>query len=103
MNHAPLTGQPVRPEHPMNRLMRRLLIDDNNCWVYRGYLVSGYGQVSTGSAVNKTRKVEYVHRVVYTNIVGEIPSGLEIDHLCRNRAYRLSREKGMQAVSKDIR
>ena len=27
-----------------------------------------------------------VHRIVYEAIIGPIPSGLEIDHLCRNRA-----------------
>lgn len=26
------------------------------------------------------------HRLVYVEIVGEIPSGMELDHLCRNRA-----------------
>lgn len=26
------------------------------------------------------------HRVVYTLVVGEIPDGFHVDHLCRNRA-----------------
>jgi hypothetical protein len=28
----------------------------------------------------------YAHRLIYEKLVGPIPSGLEIDHLCRNRA-----------------
>jgi hypothetical protein len=28
----------------------------------------------------------YAHRVAYIETYGEIPNGLEIDHLCRNRA-----------------
>lgn len=36
----------------------------------------GYGRVQAGGA----------HRLVYELIVGVIPDGLELDHLCRNRA-----------------
>lgn len=51
------------------------------CWVYTGYIKpEGYGEGYLNGA-----KV-YVHRVAYENLVGPIPEGLQLDHLCRNRA-----------------
>ncbi|MFE3861084.1 HNH endonuclease signature motif containing protein [Streptomyces goshikiensis] len=40
----------------------------------------GYGQVY------REGKPRLVHRVMYELVKGTIPEGLEIDHLCRNRA-----------------
>lgn len=39
----------------------------------------GYGKISIGG------KGRQAHRAVYENVVGPIPDGLVIDHLCRNR------------------
>lgn len=51
------------------------------CWVFTGCRVrGGYGQVRVSG------KGQYTHRVVYEALIAEIPDGLEIDHLCRNRA-----------------
>lgn len=51
------------------------------CWVWQRYLnQAGYGQVWHNSTTRQT------HRVAYELMVGPIPSGLTIDHLCRNRA-----------------
>lgn len=33
----------------------------------------------------ETGKNEYIHRIAYRVAFGEIPEGLTIDHLCRNR------------------
>lgn len=41
---------------------------------------SGYGQFSAG------RRRLAAHRVAYTLVNGEPPAGLDLDHLCRNRA-----------------
>lgn len=54
----------------------------NGCWIWQKCLVpSGYGRVTprlTG---------EYLaHRAAYVLEYGAIPKGLQIDHLCRNRA-----------------
>jgi len=48
------------------------------CWVWQGAKDKGYGKVRVGS------KILGVHRVAYEAIIGPIPVGLEIDHLCRN-------------------
>lgn len=51
------------------------------CWLWNGYIVSsGYGQFSI------SRKRHYAHRYVYELVRGKIPDGLQLDHLCRNRA-----------------
>ena len=51
------------------------------CWVWeRGKTTAGYG------VVRLNNKTCYVHRIVYEEIIGSIPVGLELDHLCRNRA-----------------
>lgn len=49
------------------------------CWFWTGAQTSdGYGQFWLG------RKLVSAHRFAYELLVGPIPSGLTIDHLCRN-------------------
>lgn len=55
--------------------------DEDECWTFEGSKTSlGYGRVRIGD-----REI-YAHRVAYESFVGPIPDGLELDHLCRNRA-----------------
>lgn len=49
------------------------------CWLWQGAISSGYGRVRWDG------RDQAVHRVVYELLVGPIPAGLELDHLCRNR------------------
>jgi hypothetical protein len=52
-----------------------------DCWEWTGSHTSrGYGQIWTGA------RTEVSHRVVWEMLVGPIPDGLQIDHLCRNRS-----------------
>lgn len=51
------------------------------CWIYTGAKrPNGYGIISVQSRPRST------HRLVYELVKGPIPVGLQIDHLCRNRA-----------------
>lgn len=61
---------------------RRLPIDlSAPCWPWTGSLAAnGYGQ----QMVN--RRNARAHRFVFEALVGPIPEGMQIDHLCRNRA-----------------
>ena len=53
-----------------------------DCWNWVGYISTlGYGIVGIGN-----KKLSPAHRVAYELVIGPIPQGLEIDHLCRNRA-----------------
>ena len=50
------------------------------CWNWLGYRDrDGYGRVGING------KVLGAHRVAYELMIGPVPSGAELDHLCRNR------------------
>lgn len=51
------------------------------CWEWSGGLTWGYGTFCP----RRSRPVK-AHRYSYELLVGPIPEGLHIDHLCRNRA-----------------
>lgn len=54
-----------------------------DCWVWIAGLRSGYGQF------RRTRdhgNPALAHRYAYELVNGKIPDGLQLDHLCRNRA-----------------
>lgn len=53
----------------------------DECWAWLGCRVRGHGQFSV---VRPTRVK--AHRFAYELLVGPIPEGLTLDHLCRNRA-----------------
>ena len=64
------------------RILQGIRIDNNGCWVWqRSKQCDGYGRVF--SANHETR---LVHRLSYELLVGPIPPGMQVDHLCRNRA-----------------
>lgn len=69
---------------PMGVRLERLVEPEpmSGCWLWLGYLEkNGYGRMYTDSTHNG-----WAHRVSYQHHVGPIPQGLELDHLCRNRA-----------------
>lgn len=50
-----------------------------DCWEWMAYRSkTGYGYVKDG------RSPRSAHLVVYETLVGGVPDGLELDHLCRN-------------------
>lgn len=60
----------------MDKILSKINKTDS-CWIWQGVVdEKGYARY------NKKR----VHRIMYTFIKGEIPDGLVIDHLCRNRS-----------------
>jgi hypothetical protein len=53
------------------------------CWIWRaGKLTSGYGSFK----LPHNGPATVAHRFSYELLVGPIPAGLTLDHLCRNRA-----------------
>ena len=50
------------------------------CWVWTASKSLGYGKFGMGGRVHNA------HRVAYRWVKGEIPEGLHLDHLCRNRS-----------------
>lgn len=52
------------------------LIDVGDCWEWQGNINhAGYGRYNYNLA----------HRLIWEALVGPIPNGLTLDHLCRNR------------------
>lgn len=64
------------------RFWSKVTESESGCWVWTAATdkVSGYGRFQV------EKKCKYAHRVSYELMVCEIPDGLTIDHLCRNRA-----------------
>lgn len=50
-----------------------------DCWVWTGGASGGYGKFWMDG------KSARAHRVAYVALVGPVPVGLDLDHLCRNR------------------
>ena len=50
-----------------------------NCWVWIGGTANNYGTLLVNG------KHTQAHRFAYELLVGTIPKGLEIDHLCSNK------------------
>jgi hypothetical protein len=56
------------------------------CWNWTGSkLPTGYAPFCI-SGRGKNRVRTYAHRFAYNLLVGEVPEGLDLDHVCRNRA-----------------
>jgi len=63
------------------RVMSKVIIDANGCWVWHGSRMrNGYGQISVGGKRIAT------HKYVYLAKRGPYDQALDLDHLCRNRA-----------------
>lgn len=55
------------------------------CWLWTGATTrNGYGHI--GCRVHGHLTTFLTHRVAYVAEHGEVPAGLDLDHLCRNRA-----------------
>jgi hypothetical protein len=67
----------------IERIQSRVVVDANGCHIFQGALDCGYGRIGLGS---KAEGIGYTHRIMYVAANGPIPTGLHIDHLCRNRA-----------------
>jgi hypothetical protein len=66
------------------RFWTKIVVEPSTgCWRWTGDINNkGYGRYHVG--VDQPRQVP--HRASYQALVGPIPAGLTIDHLCRNRA-----------------
>lgn len=61
------------------------VIKSDTCWDWTGQRSSeGYGEVQLKRKPKRYRM--RAHRFAYLILVGPIPDGLTLDHLCRNRA-----------------
>jgi hypothetical protein len=81
-NGDPLAGGTLRPRGVAEERFWSKVDRSGNCWLWLGYLMpNGYGKFRVAVGVTAL-----AHRAAYELANGTIPDGLEIDHLCRNRA-----------------
>ena len=60
-----------------------MILVDVECWFWIGNLRrEGYGHFHISG---KTQSAD-AHRTMYQELVGPVPDGMELDHLCRNRS-----------------
>ncbi len=72
---------PTRYVPPLERIEAKIeRITETGCWIWIGSL--GHHGYARFSLDDKTR---LVHRVIYELLVGPIPEGMHLDHLCRVR------------------
>jgi hypothetical protein len=74
------------PAPVIDRIRSRVTIGESGCWIFEGQRRDGYGQIWVGSRTDGTRRVRKAHEVAYESLIGPVPDGLVLDHLCRNRA-----------------
>lgn len=74
----PILGH--QPSDLPERFARKILVTEGGCWRFTGAKSSnGYGSVGYRS------RVWSAHKLAYTMLVGTVPDGLTLDHLCHNR------------------
>ena len=62
-------------EQMKHRILSRT-VKTPSCWFYTGAKNGGYG------AIEINGKKTVVHRLMYEAVVGKVPDGMELDHLC---------------------
>lgn len=66
----------MNPDQLPQRIRDKFDVDESGCWLWRKPSGGGYGYIHWG----KMRKAT---RVIWELLVGPIPEGLVLDHLCR--------------------
>lgn len=66
----------------MSRILSRVIVTDDGCWLFTGAKAGGYGQV--GWHEDGIPCHGRVHRIVFEALVGDIPEGMHLDHLCHD-------------------
>jgi|SRR5688500_12907487 len=70
-------GDPRLPD----RFWDKVIVSPSGCWCWTGcYSHNGYGLAKLNGSMTAT------HRAAYAALVGPVPPGKQLDHLCRNRA-----------------
>lgn len=66
------------------RFRSKVVTVEGGCWEWQAARSQGYGKYV--QRTSRPKKYVGAHRFSYEFFVGPIPEGLQIDHLCRNRA-----------------
>ena len=68
------------PERVVQRVLAGVVIDEHECWIWRGAKYGGgYGHVAWQK--NNIQAHRSTHRVLYQAMIGPVPDGFDLDHL----------------------
>jgi hypothetical protein len=92
----------------LERFLSYVSVQENGCWLWTG----GKNGDGYGNFRDENRVSRGAHRWSYEYFVGPVPQGLDLDHLCRNRAcvhpehlepvsHRENGHRGARGVLKD--
>lgn len=72
------------PPRVAERAFEKVDKQDDGCWISR-YSVASHGYSQIGWQDNGNRHVVLGHRAAWTHVNGQVPLGMTLDHVCRNR------------------
>jgi hypothetical protein len=87
MTSRPFNGWGMRPipGHVARRALTRYVVDEDGCHVSTYSVAShGYAQIGWQSKA-EGRAGTLAHRAAWVAVHGQIPLGMTLDHLCKNR------------------
>jgi hypothetical protein len=61
------------------------VVKTEGCWLWTAGHRLGYGVFHVRDSASGTYSTVQAHRYIYEQLVGLVPYGLQLDHLCRNR------------------
>lgn len=79
-------------------LHERIVLCPSGCWIWAGADSGGEEEEGRGRNYPKMKiagKTYYVHRVMYFLLIGPIPEGKQLDHVCKhwNGAFPLAHRR----------
>jgi len=82
-SEAPAVVAPQVTERDLRRFFSKINVADSGCWEWQAFrMPRGYGQFCDGPSGEK--RMYYAHRVSHEWFKGQIPEGMDVDHLCFN-------------------
>lgn len=70
----------MKISHLPTNMQTKIAVTPEGCWAWTAATArNGYGQIAWGGQTRSS------HRVAYFLLVGPVPFGLDLDHLCRNK------------------
>jgi len=75
----------LSPETVAARITARMEVREDGCWAWLGRL-DRYGYGAFMLTTEGGKRQTGAHRAAWLSMRGDIPAGLQVDHLCRNRS-----------------
>lgn len=74
-------GNAARKRPAIDRFVEKVYVNEKNCWIW---MSSHNPKTGRGTFRNENKKMVSAYKWSYEYFNGKVPSGLTLDHLCRN-------------------